>query len=414
MSKQLLALSCLVLVLMLGATAVAEPLLTNGTDTAYLGQNNWLYLQGKDGSTRHLKTPIADVVGIDDEKMYCVTTTGALWSVNLDGSASAIIASRPREEDFASVAMPQVYTLEGGVLTILSSNEIISINAIAASATPDALYYVERMIDGSHMLIEKALDGSHEKNRAMYVGKPVAINASMQYVCLVTEQRTVQVIDLSCWGMLEFPATSADTAAAIFAKDKLIRFTKNEIGDYLTESVEPVTASFIPTATPRPTFSPRPTATLRPVVTPASTETAQMIAYGVSGDDVERMQQRLIELGYPAEATGTFDDTTLLALNLFQYAVGHTEREYASEKLLEVLYSQSAVSYYPLMPLYENDRGTPVKVMQQKLNQKGYAVTENGIYGKDTVRACAQFLADAGMESDGTVMTSMMLEELYR
>ena len=91
MKKRLLAVLSLLLALLLASSAVAEPILTGGGYTAYIGQDNHFYLQDATGMTKVLKTPMADLLSIANEQVYCLTQAGQVYAIKVDGSATAIM-----------------------------------------------------------------------------------------------------------------------------------------------------------------------------------------------------------------------------------------------------------------------------------------------------------------------------------
>ncbi len=101
---------------------------------------------------------------------------------------------------------------------------------------------------------------------------------------------------------------------------------------------------------------------------------------------------------------GVWGDDTQFAVNLFQSAIGYTEHRYASAAMQEKLYSKKAPVYDPYMPLKEGKKGTPVKLMQQRLFDLGYFTTNDvekevdGVYGKRTTEAIKLFQTVCGYE----------------
>ena len=95
------------------------------------------------------------------------------------------------------------------------------------------------------------------------------------------------------------------------------------------------------TATPRPTPKPTRKASYTPLFE------------GDKGDDVRRMQRRLIDLGYLYDtADGSFGPKTAAAVRQFCEANGLGSYTYASSDMLEKLYSTSAKAYQePWVPL---------------------------------------------------------------
>ena len=96
-----------------------------------------------------------------------------------------------------------------------------------------------------------------------------------------------------------------------------------------------------PEPTPTPTPTPRPTDTPEPAPTAAS---YRLLKKGMTGDDVRRMQQALIELDYlSGTADGQFGANTHAAVVQFQAVNRLSADGLAGAKTLELLYSGSAL-----------------------------------------------------------------------
>jgi len=94
------------------------------------------------------------------------------------------------------------------------------------------------------------------------------------------------------------------------------------------------------TPTPVPTFTPTPA----PKSTPTP-ETARTLKKGMSGEDVRKLQQALIDLGYLSDkADGAFGANTHSAVVMFQAVNGLSADGLAGRKTQDVLYSGHALS----------------------------------------------------------------------
>lgn len=97
-----------------------------------------------------------------------------------------------------------------------------------------------------------------------------------------------------------------------------------------------------PTPEPTATLVPGPSPTPTPVPTPAPPRTMKK---GLNGEDVKRLQQALIDLGYLHDvADGAFGANTENAVVMFQAVNGLTADGLAGAKTQEVLYSGAALS----------------------------------------------------------------------
>ena len=164
-------------------------------------------------------------------------------------------------------------------------------------------------------------------------------------------------------------------------------------------------------------------ATLAPRQT-QGTSTQQTLSEGNIGSTVERIQQRLIELGYmQGSATGTFDAATTGAVKAFQRVVGVQEDGVVDYALYTQLIADDAPAYgsaeadairqggYTL--LQEGASGEAVTRLQNRLVELGYANgTPNGRYAAATVSAVKLFQRAAGLEETG-IATAALQALLY-
>ena len=164
-------------------------------------------------------------------------------------------------------------------------------------------------------------------------------------------------------------------------------------------------------------------ATLAPTQTQEPTD-QQTLSEGNIGSTVERIQQRLIDLGYmQGTATGTFDAATTQAVMAFQRVVGASEDGVVTYGLYTQLIADDAPAYgsaeaeaireggYTL--LQEGDSGEAVTRLQTRLVELGYANgTPNGRYASATVSSVKLFQRAAGLEETG-VATAALQALLY-
>jgi hypothetical protein len=100
----------------------------------------------------------------------------------------------------------------------------------------------------------------------------------------------------------------------------------------------------VPTPSPSPVPAAINTAVPSPTPTPKPAENSSVLKYGSKGDNVTKLQNKLIELGYIALGgdDGAFGDVTLLAVKSFQKENGLDSDGIAGEKTLALLYGGTA------------------------------------------------------------------------
>ncbi len=165
------------------------------------------------------------------------------------------------------------------------------------------------------------------------------------------------------------------------------------------------------TATPKPT--PKPTATPKPTSTP---RTDIYLEPGSTGDNVKKLQNRLIELGYlTGTADGVYGGSTEAAVRAFQSRTTSLyEDGKAGPLTLEALYSSKARSASSVAAsvgetLELGSQGNAVKALQKRLRELGYLKdSADGSYGANTVAAVTAFQIANGLKADGKAGTQTL------
>lgn len=427
MKRIIICLICLTALLCVALSASAEPVMTHGGYTAYLGENNYLYLQTP-VKTMWLTTPIADIVEISDTLLYCIDQDGRLLSIELDGTQSNYIAMQPTQEQIDAVRNAPQFKLEGTLLTLNNNAPVdtaLSTTAIFACVNTDTLFWIEADATGATTLKSLLLTDANAITQVLGAGvtSPLSLIATDETVTMVAADHTVTVVTLLDRSRVTYPAASELTTHAVAIGGQLIRYNlDSETGKYTTEAnIQTLSALNLPTEAPTysvgvpvttvtPSVAPvvttaRPTSTSRPSTSSSSSSSSSsaVLSKGDRGSDVRKMQKRLSELGYPVGVVdGIWGDDTQLAVNLFQCAIGYSERNYATSGMLNKLYGKNAPVYNPYAPLKQGDRGTDVLIMQTTLKLMGFDPGKlDGIYGKDTVAAVSVFQLVAGLEVTG-------------
>ncbi len=152
-----------------------------------------------------------------------------------------------------------------------------------------------------------------------------------------------------------------------------------------------------------PTPMPTPDAPAEPTPDPT-------LKKGMEGEEVQRLQERLMELNYLDidESTQYFGSATRDALTRFQRQHDLLQDGVAGPMTLEILYSADAKKYV----LLEGTRGTDVDMFQAQLVDLGYLKHSTGYYGTETVAAVKAFQERNKLTVDGKA-GEQTLEMIY-
>ena len=91
--KRIIILISAVLIILLCTNAAADPARTDGTVTAWIGENNEMFLQCSDGVTRKLSVPMKEILNITDTDAIGLTQDNRIVSVKKDGSGYSFVYS---------------------------------------------------------------------------------------------------------------------------------------------------------------------------------------------------------------------------------------------------------------------------------------------------------------------------------
>lgn len=116
--------------------------------------------------------------------------------------------------------------------------------------------------------------------------------------------------------------------------------------------------------------------------------------------DIKDMQQRLIELGYLNDVTGTFDENTEAAVKKFEKMNKLPEDGKVGNAVAEALYSEEVIAN-----AYSYGEESPeILSYQQRLKELGYlTTTPDGKFGADTKAAVRRFQESTGLIADGYI-----------
>ena len=165
---------------------------------------------------------------------------------------------------------------------------------------------------------------------------------------------------------------------------------------------------------------------------------------GSSGEDVQRLQERLVELGFAVGTpNGEYGSATSASIRLFQAANGMEETGIGNAYLQAVLYSSFALNIQgvavpvaapepeideeediaepevaeepeaeaptALAPLSLGSSGDGVLRLQERLAELGYEVSATGDYDGDTQRVISTVQTSIGREPDGSASADLQL-----
>ena len=429
--KRLTIVIIAIFALTLCAGACADPARTDGTVTAWIGEENALFLKCTDQVTRKLSVPMKDILSMTETEVIGLTQTGQIVAVKKDGSGYSILTADATKEAIASQTDATI-VLEDGRLSV--GEVVYAERAVAAVSDGLVLYWVNKG-DNGFVLMQKAMPNKDQAaiGRApsvltgMSVPEPINLCVTAEALTLTAVDHSIISINLKTGESKPFPASGLETTAACMADDRLYRYDTTEQNPWVLETILNDAMQLV-TVTPAPTALPTatPQTTLVPTAAPGNgggSGSAQQddgnIYKGSAGRTVRKIQQRLLELGYPVgRVDGSYGDQTQIAVNLFYEAIRQSERNYISPTMYRKLFAKDAPYYDPYMPLQKGDRGVRVRMMQMMLRKNGFdPVKIDGIYGEMTVKAMADYLKSIGYvpqagETCGAYATREVLEKL--
>jgi len=435
--KRLMILIIALFALALCAGAGADPAKTDGTVTAWIGEENELFLKCADGITRKLSTPMKDILNMTETDVIGLTQTNQIVSVKKEGTGYSVLSASATEAEIAEQT-DRTVQLADGKLTV--GETVFSERAVAAGTDGKILYWINRG-DSGFVLMQKEMPGQEAnaagKMLASLTGKsvpePISLIVTGEALTITAMDRSILSISLKDGESVPFPASGQATAAACMADGRLYRYRTTDLVPWVLETIENdamqlVTVTPAPAVTPEPTPTPaptaKPTATLVPTAAPAggggsSRQDDGNIYKGAAGQTVRKIQRRLQELGYPVGyVDGSYGDQTQMAVSLFYEAIGQRERNYITPSMYRRLLAYDAPYYDPFLPLQKGDQGVRVRMVQLMLRRVGYdPVKIDGVYGQLTVNAMAAYQQAVGYvpafgEVPGEYASRGVLEQL--
>ena len=143
--KRLIFLIMTAAILALCAGAGADPARTDGTVTAWIGEENELFLKCTDGITRKLSTPMKDILSLTDTDVIGLTQTGQIVSVKKEGTGYSILSAAATETEIAEKT-DRTVQLQDGKLTV--GETVFSERAAVAATDGKILYWINQSDSG--------------------------------------------------------------------------------------------------------------------------------------------------------------------------------------------------------------------------------------------------------------------------
>ena len=133
---------------------------------------------------------------------------------------------------------------------------------------------------------------------------------------------------------------------------------------------------------------------------------APILQTGSSGGEVQRLQERLKELGYyHSTCDGVFGEETAISIRCFQMVHGLTQTGMADQSTQLRLWEGAAVQWADFLVkacAVSGDSGSNVRLLQRTLRAMGYFSGEcSGDYGDMTQQAVMAFQRSNGLEESG-------------
>ena len=448
--KRLWIAALCAMLMALALPALADPVVTDGSYLAYIGEEQHLFLEDAAGGVKTLRTAVSDIYGMRDGMLYCLTAENRIYAIVMDGTGpTTVVAAGTDPATLAAVDPWKLQNVDGRTFLLLTDSAGLErqlgedVQLTARSRTH--LWFVQPDTADPALpwrLSRYALDGSSAlpEAAAQLPSLPLSLLATDEAVTAVQADHSIMVYETadSLVAAHSYPAVSQETAAAFVKESKLYRFTADDLGRFTLESVEdialtaapgdtaraasataapsaptrvPVTVTAVPAATVRPTA--RPTATPKPASQTGVTEDGS-IDFGARGKTVKKIQARLIELGYPLDAAdGVYGENTYVAIRCFQHAIGYRERKLFIKSAQTKLFSADAPAFDACEPLKKGDKGIMVRLLQEALFNLGYDPGKiDASYGDNTVSAVSLFQAAVGLPVTGEA-DRRTLEVLY-
>ena len=132
---------------------------------------------------------------------------------------------------------------------------------------------------------------------------------------------------------------------------------------------------------------------------------------GTRGEEVTKLQRALLEEGYSIAVDGKYGRETQRVVTKFQRAKGlkvdgiagneTLSRLYGNKISLETAVPSTTTTFDKHTTLRPNMRSTAVQKLQETLNQHGFNLKVDGVYGRATTKAVRKFQAQNKLRVDG-------------
>lgn len=235
----------LVLLLTCVIQVQASPIIDGRGVCAYIGWNNYLYLNDLQGKLHVLEVPTLDLLSMDRNQVYALEKTGEIYGIFRNGRGSRIISLAATTGDITKYKYIPKHTLVDGILQLYYGKSLVLDVAhdVILATHDDAVLYFVKNENGKgilHAVSLRPYDGRLRKIRSL-AAVPlnlISMNKSDDGITFVDTERSVILYQMSNRAISHYPAISKFTDEAVFINNILFRYTLDLQGFYHVEKAE--------------------------------------------------------------------------------------------------------------------------------------------------------------------------------
>ena len=210
------------------ATAAAAPAVTDGTVTAWIGENDRLMLQDANGLIRQSSAAVADLIGCSETEIYCMAPDGHFFTLQKSGLSDLPRDAELTEEEAAALRKGAA-ELQDGILK--TGTTVISSHAVAYTDNGQFVYWIDLTDEKGYTVKQAPIPGKVAADSAtggialsfygLSVPEPLSMAVTGDALTVTTAEHKAFVIDLATGKSEEYPAVSQLTKVVFKADGKL-------------------------------------------------------------------------------------------------------------------------------------------------------------------------------------------------